>query len=45
MEDVGDFAVVIGVVSVLRTQNKHLLDVPFSHTNRTRDPWKECCIH
>jgi hypothetical protein len=41
-----DFAMVIGVVSVPRTwQNKQLPNVPFSHNNHKRGPWKECCIH
>jgi hypothetical protein len=41
-----DFTVVIGVTSIPRTcQNKQLHDVPLSHNNHKRDPWKECCIH
>jgi hypothetical protein len=41
-----NFAVVIGVVSIPGTwQNKQLLDVPLSHNNHKKDPWKECCIH
>jgi len=34
-----DFAVVIGVVSILGTwQNKQIVDVLFSHNNHKRDP-------
>jgi hypothetical protein len=41
-----DFVVVIGIFFVSGTwQNKELLDVPLSHNNHKRDPWKECCIH
>jgi hypothetical protein len=41
-----DFAVVIKVASVSGTwQKKQLLDVPLSHNNHKKDPWKECCIH
>jgi hypothetical protein len=38
--------VVIRVASFAGTwQNKHLLDVPLSHSNHKRDPRKECCTH
>jgi len=41
-----DFAMIIRVTSVSGTwQNKQLHDVPFSHNNHKRDPWKEYCIH
>jgi hypothetical protein len=41
----GDFVVVIIIAYVPRTwQNKQLIDVPISHNNHKRDPYKECCI-
>jgi hypothetical protein len=37
---------VIEVISVPGTwQNKQLLDIPISHNNHKRNPWKECCTH
>ncbi len=41
-----NFVVLIGVASFSGTwQNKQLVDVPLSHNNHKRDPWKECCTH
>jgi hypothetical protein len=41
-----NFAMVIEVAFVSGTwQNKQLLDVPPSHNNHKRDPWKECYTH
>jgi hypothetical protein len=41
-----DFAMVIGINSVSETwQNKQHPNVPFSHNNHKKDPWKECCTH
>jgi len=41
-----DFTVVIGVAFVSGTwQNKQIPDVPLSHNNHKKDPWKECYIH
>jgi len=41
-----DFAMVIGVAFVPKTwQNRELPDVPLSHNNHKRNPWKECCTY
>jgi hypothetical protein len=42
----GDFVMIIKVAFVLGAwQNKQFFDVPLSHNNHKKNPWKECYTH